>query len=83
MKKFEGNFMSSIGSQLWKVAEAISKGKAYLIGNGMDKVLIEALKLFEKLPEKERTVDHLREILELGIEKKHENGKIILKLEAK
>ena len=72
--------MSSGWSWLWKIAEAINKGKAYLIGNGMDKVLIEALKLFEKLPENERTADHLKEILRSGIEKKYGEQKIILTL---
>jgi hypothetical protein len=67
-------------SQLVRVAEAISKLKAILIGNGMDKVLIESLKLFEKLPENERTADHLKELLSMGIEKTFEEKKIILKL---
>jgi hypothetical protein len=79
MKKLEGKLYMS--DKLWKVAEAISKGKAYLMGNGMDKVLSEALKLFEKLPEKERTADNLKNMLSLGIEKIHEGRKIILKLE--
>ena len=68
---------------LEKIAEAISKGKAYLIGNGMEKVFIEALRLFEKLPENERTADHLKEILTSGIEKRFEKQKIILRLRPK
>lgn len=74
--------MSSKWSLLWKIPEVISKGKAYLIGNGMEKVLAEAIKLFEKLPEKERTANHLKEILELGIEKSYREQKIVLKLES-
>jgi len=74
--------MSSKYSWLWKIAEAISKGRAYLVGNGMDKVLTEALKLFEKLPENERTADRLKEILKLGIEKEYEDRKIILRLKS-
>ena len=65
-----------ISSVAWKLAEAINKAKAYLIGNGMEKVLTEALKLFEKLPENERTADKLKELLTLGIEKIHEEGVI-------
>lgn len=73
------NYLSEI---LQKVAEAISKGKAYLLGNGMDKVLTEALRLFEKLPEDERTADELKKILSTGIEKRYEGQKIILTLKA-
>jgi hypothetical protein len=62
------------------VAAAINKIKSHLIGNGMEKVLIEAIKLFEKLPENERTAERLREILNVGIEKKFDDRKIILKL---
>jgi len=80
-KKYEGNLMSSKDSWLFKIAEAISKGRAYLIGNGMDKVLSEALKLFEKMPENERTIDNLKEVLKLGIEKEYRGRKIVLKLE--
>lgn len=63
-------------SATWKIAEAISKAKAYFIGNGMDKVLIEALNTFEKLPEKERTYEHLKDLLNTGIQKEHE-GRVI------
>ena len=38
----------------------------------------EALKLFEKLPENERTVDKLKEILRTGIEKRYGEKRIIL-----
>jgi len=81
MKKLEGTFMPS--KLLIKIAETISKAKAYLIGNSMDKVLSEALKLFEKIPENERTIEHLKEILNIGIEKRFEERRIILKLKTK
>lgn len=63
-------------SASWKIAEAISKAKAYFIGNGMDKVLIEALTMFEKLPEKDRTFEHLKDLLDTGIQKEHWGGVI-------
>jgi hypothetical protein len=69
-----------IGKAAWKVAEAINKAKAYLIGNGMEKVLSEALKLFEKLPEDQRTAERLMDLLTLGIEKRHEEGTIRIQL---
>lgn len=66
---------------LGKAGEWISKLKAYLISNGMEKVAISALDFAAHLPEKVRSDPKILErVLNLGVEKDYKDGKILIKL---
>jgi len=66
-----------------KIAQAISQAKAYLIGNGIDKVLMEALNVAKSMPEEARSnPEFLKRIFELGVVKEFEGRRITIKLKS-
>lgn len=68
-------------SALWKAAEAISKAKAYLIGNSMEKVLIAFLDFAKTLPDSQRNnPEFMLNVLSSGVVKEHKDGRIVIRL---
>ena len=75
--------MASRFGSLWALAEAINKAKAYLVGNGMDRVLTAVLDFAKTLPkEKLNDSDFLEQLLNIGVVKQHQNKTILIKLQA-
>jgi hypothetical protein len=63
-----------------KIAEYISKAKAALIGNSLDKAFSEVVRLLKESPELRRDPEFVERLLKAGIVKEFEKGRISLRI---